>query len=415
MIGRVSILSIGDEILIGQINNTNAQWLASKMTDLGFKVIEIHSIADSDEAILEAIGRANSISDLVLVTGGLGPTKDDITKASICKYFESELVMNQPVLDHVRMFFEKRGRQMTETNEKQALVPHNCEVVFNHQGTAPGLHLIKDSTHFLFMPGVPFEMKHLMESWGFNYFSENISHETNFKKTVLTHGVGESFLAELIKDWEESLPSDVKLAYLPSPGVVRLRLSRMSTDITQSELMVNQLFNRLEDIIPGLIFGEGEETMEIAVSKLLLSKSKTISTAESCTGGSVASMITSIPGSSKYFKGSVVAYSNEVKINILGVDSLLIDNHGAVSREVVESMALNACRNFNTDYALAVSGIAGPDGGTESKPVGTVWIALASGYGVESKKFLFGDNRERNIKLSSIAALNMLRLALIKS
>lgn len=412
---KVHIISIGDEILIGQINNTNASWMAGILNLNGFETLGIYSIGDNDKAIKDALDYSIQKADLVLVTGGLGPTKDDITKNVVAHYLDSELIIHEETLAHVSNFFAKRGKELTELNRRQALIPDKCFPIFNKVGTAPGMYFVKEDTHFVFMPGVPFEMKFIMENWVIPKMTEILNTKKIYQKTILTHGIGESFLAELISEWENNLPEFIKLAYLPSPGKVRLRLRATGGDRNKLESAVELQINKLRDIIDADIFGYEDDKMEAVVGNLLLAKNQTLCTAESCTGGYIAHLLTEIPGSSKYFRGSVVSYSNESKNKVLHVPNSLIDNFGAVSEEVVKAMAVSARKIFNTDFAIATSGIAGPDGGTDEKPVGTVWIALDSEKGCVAKKFQFGDHRLRNINMSSSAALNLLRLELIKS
>lgn len=407
---RAEVLTIGDEILIGQIVNTNAAWMAQQMNLAGFSVVHMSTVADDGAAIKRAIDQAFDRSDIVLMTGGLGPTKDDITKKALAAYFGSRLVVNEEALRHVRAFFAARGYELTQTNYQQAEVPESCKVLKNSQGTAPGMLFEKEDKILVSMPGVPFEMKHLMTEEVIPSLSVKFKGQEIIHKTIMTHGMGESHLADRIKDWEEGLPGHIKLAYLPRPGVVRLRMSAAGDDRKSLEAEMDRQAENLRKIIPELIFGYDDESLEKAVGKLLKEKRLTVSTAESCTGGAIASRITSVAGSSEYFKGSVVAYDNAVKKSVLNVSENDLEREGAVSRPVVEQMAAGARPLLKTDFAIATSGIAGPAGGTEDKPVGTVWIAVASDKEVRSKKFRFGNNRERNIELSVLSALNMLRV-----
>lgn len=409
----VDIISIGDELLIGQVQNTNASWMANELSAVSIPVNRIIVIADDREEILNTLANSNKSSKLVLVTGGLGPTKDDLTKATICDYFDSKLVLNKAVEEYVKAFFAKRGRSFTESNRLQAMVPDNCEVIKNKQGTAPIMHFEKQGTHFVFMPGVPFEMKFAMKDWVLPFATNYCKVKAKAKKTVLTSGMGESFLAERIGDWENNLPANTALAYLPSPGRVRLRITVVDDFMEQAQIQLQKHIDDLKQIIPELIYGYDDDLLEAVVGKMLVDKSKTIATAESCTGGMIAEKITSIPGSSHYFKGSVVAYANEIKANILAVDSRVIEEKGAVSKEVAVAMAKGVRKLMNTDIAVATTGIAGPDGGTDEKPVGTVWIALASEDEVFAKKYNFGDQRERNILWAVQTALNRVRKHLL--
>ena len=406
------IINIGDELLIGQVINTNASWLAGKLNSIGIKVRQITAISDSADHITNAIDEAFVHSDLVILTGGLGPTKDDITKYTLAAYFNSPLVMHEPTLQHVEHFFIQRGRKITELNRKQAEIPACCEPLPNSNGTAPGMWFEKDSKILISVPGVPYEMKALCEDHILPRLAAMINGDVIIHKTVLTHGIGESFLADLIAAWEDNLPSNLRLAYLPQPGIVRLRLTATGNHKSGLEEMLANQIEQLKKIIPDVIFGYDSDTLEQVTGGLLKQSGTTLCTAESCTGGYLAHMITKVPGSSGYFMGSSITYSNELKISLLGVNPGLLDLHGAVSREVVEAMAVSAKEKLQATYALATSGIAGPTGGTPDKPVGTVWIALAGPKGVESRHFLFGSHRERNIHITALAALNLLRITL---
>jgi nicotinamide-nucleotide amidase len=412
---RAEILTIGDEILIGQIVNTNAAWMAQQMNLAGYSVVHMTTVSDDGLAITRAIDQAFDRSDIVLMTGGLGPTKDDITKKTLSEYFSSPLVVNEEALKHVRAFFAARGYELTETNDYQAEVPEVCKVLKNNHGTAPGMLFENDGKALVSMPGVPLEMKNLMKDKVIPYLSQKFKGKEILHKTIMTHGMGESHLSDRIRAWEEALPEHVKLAYLPRPGVVRLRLSAAGDDRKILEAEIEEQVRRLGVLIPELIFGFDDEPFEKAIGELLKKNHLTLSTAESCTGGSIASRITSVPGSSEYFKGSVVAYENSVKKTLLNVSEKDLESEGAVSEAVVEQMATGVRNLLKTDFAIATSGIAGPDGGTDEKPVGTVWIAVASEKEVRSQKFQFGNNRERNIERSVLSGFNMLRLMLLES
>jgi nicotinamide-nucleotide amidase len=410
---KVVIVSIGDEILIGQINNTNAVWMAEKLNASGFSTVEITTISDDAGAILSTLERVGKIADLVVVTGGLGPTKDDLTKQTICRFFGSRLVLNEEILEHVRRFFAQRNKELTELNRRQAEVPDNCTPIHNELGTAPGMYFEKEGVHYVFMPGVPFEMKYIMESWVIPEMSRRLEPETIVQKTVLTHGLGESFLAERIAEWENALPPHIKLAYLPSPGRVRLRLRAIDSDRDKLQKEIDKEIEKLKEIIPELIYGYDDDRMEEIIGVMLREKGETLATAESCTGGYIAHKITEIPGSSDYFLGSVVAYSNEIKRDVLGVSEKDLEDYGAVSEPVIRQMAEGVRRKFGADYALATSGIAGPGGGTPEKPVGTIWIALATPHKTIAKRYQFGEHRIRNINFSFQTAVNMLRMELL--
>jgi nicotinamide-nucleotide amidase len=402
------LISIGDELLIGQVINTNAAWMADQLNSTGIDIKQITSVSDKQDEILRALHEATGRADVILITGGLGPTKDDITKQVLCDFFNTHLITDQVVLSNVEAFFAKRGVRLNELNRQQALVPAGCIVISNPVGTAPGLAFEKKNKLYVAMPGVPYEMKGTMESWVLPRLRDYQKDFHIVHRTVLTQGIGESFLADIIEDWENNLPSNIKLAYLPSPGIVRLRLTARGNDKTNLEEQLNEGISDLKKIIPGYFWGLDNDKLESVIGKLLRELNFKLATAESCTGGYIAHRITSIPGSSDYFKGSVVAYDNRVKENLLKVNSAMIIKHGAVSREVAEQMAAGVRKLLQADYSISVTGIAGPDGGTLEKPVGTVWIAIASSDETISKKFQFGDERERNIIRSANAALGML-------
>ena len=409
------IITIGDELLIGQTIDTNGSWIGEKLNSIGLQVSHITSIQDKREQILNALKLASERSNLVIVTGGLGPTNDDITKHTLCEYFESDLTLNTDILKKIEDYFKSKNLEMLKVNKDQALLPHNCLVLENIRGTASGMWFEKKGVVYISLPGVPYEMKGIMNENGLSRIIERFSKGKVVNKTVKTHGLGESYLAEIIKKWEQDLVEDnVSLAYLPSPGIVKLRLTAIGEN---EQLLLDKIENYIDQLIqliPDYIFGFENDSLESVVGDLLRNKQQTLSLAESCTGGNISKMITSVSGCSDYFKGSVIAYSNEIKHRMLLVENEKIEFYGAVSREVVEQMALGLTKKFNTDYGLATSGIAGPTGGTKEKPVGTVWIAVANAEKVISKKFNFGNSRERNITISSLAALNMLRLELLK-
>ncbi|MDD5570623.1 MAG: competence/damage-inducible protein A [Bacteroidales bacterium] len=409
------IISIGDEILIGQVVNTNSAWLAEQLNLLGIKIAQITVVADIPANIIKSLDDASIRADLILITGGLGPTKDDRTKQTLCKYFNTKLVLNNDVYEDIEKFFAIRGIPITELNRKQAEVPENCKIFRNKTGTAPGMWFEKNGKVFVSMPGVPFEMKEMMRKYVLAEITNHFKTEAIFHKTILTQGKGESFLSDLIEEWETNLPDFIKLAYLPSPGIVRLRLSAYGKEKSKLISEVEKQVEKLKNIIPEFIYGYDNETLEEIVGNLLKSKNKTLSIAESCTGGYISHKITGISGSSDYFAGAVICYSNDVKINELGVSPVNIEKQGAVSEEVVIEMAKGVKEKLKTDYAVATSGIAGPTGGTDKKPIGTTWIAIASPHNVFAQKFLFGNNRERNIQRASITALNMLRKEILKN
>lgn len=402
------IITIGDELLIGQVIDTNSAWMAEQLNVIGIKVHQITSISDDQQHILTTLKEASERAQLILITGGLGPTKDDITKQTLCNFFDTSLVFSETAYANVEKLFSARGVAVTELNRLQAMVPANCRVVSNPNGTAPCMWFEKNGCIYISMPGVPFEMKAIMEEEIIPQLLNKLN-RVIIHRTILTEGVGESHLASLIEPWEDSLPSFVKLAYLPQPGMVRLRLTAYGTDRKVLQDAVSKAEKELYPYAGNFIFGFDNDTMESVVGQLLRSKGMTLSTAESCTGGTIAQLITSIAGSSDYFKGSIVAYSNEIKEQFLGVPHKVIEEYGAVSEQTVIAMAEGIRNYFATDFAIAVSGIAGPGGGTAEKPVGTTWIAIATPNETIARKFLLGDHRGRNIRKASMAALNMLR------
>ncbi len=410
---NAELITIGDEILIGQIVDTNSAWIAENLNLIGIRVCRIVSIPDSRQIIQNAIGEAFNNADIVILTGGLGPTNDDITKSTLTEYFKGKLIIHKPTLEHLSSMFRTRGLDLTELNRKQAEVPDCCIVLQNRLGTAPGMWFGKEEKILISLPGVPFEMIGLMENEVLPRLSKLITNQIVVHRTIQTFGLPESYLAEKLTDWENQLPRSIKLAYLPSPTSIRLRLSAFGDKEINLTDLIDCEVRKLYQIIPSYIYGEGEVALQEIVGQLLKAKSATLSTAESCTGGTIAHLITQVPGSSAYFKGSIVAYSNEVKEEILGIDPEIIKQYGAVSKPVVEAMANAVKKKLKTDYSIAVSGIAGPDGGSPEKPVGTVWIAVASNKSLFSRELKFSNDRTRNIIRSSVTALNMLRLMLI--
>ena len=405
---NAEIITIGDELLIGQVVDTNSAWMAEQLNLIGIRVVQITSISDQRKHILTTLKEASSRADIILISGGLGPTRDDITKTTLCEYFNTKPVFNQDAYENIVRLFGSRGFVITPLNCAQAEVPESCTPLLNVNGTAPGMWFEKDGIIYVSMPGVPFEMKGLMTTHVLPRLSK-LSSTGIVHRTILTQGVGESFLAAKIEDCETSLPDYIKLAYLQQPGIVRLRLTASGPDRTLLEKEINERVTKLYGLIPEYIFGEGDETLEMVVSKLLKAHGFTLATAESCTGGYIAHLITSIPGSSAFFKGSVVAYANEIKEHLLGVTPDTLARYGAVSQETVFEMAAGIIRHLKVDCAVAVSGIAGPDGGTPDKQVGTTWISVLSPKGAETKMFTFGEHRGRNIRRAALAALDMLR------
>jgi len=407
---KAAIVTIGDEILIGQIVDTNSGFIAKSLDRIGVEIYEMLSISDSREHILNTFSKLQNKVDIVIITGGLGPTKDDITKKTFCDYFEDELVVDTAVLAHVTQLIEGfYKRAITQINKDQALVPSKCIVLHNQVGTAPGLWMKKENTVFVSLPGVPFEMKYLIENEIIPKVVRDYQRPYILHKTILTYGRGESAVAEQIEDWENNLPEFIKLAYLPAPGRVRLRLSARGTDRELMEKAIEENVVSLSKIIGDIIVGfEDDETLETVVGKILTQQERTISTAESCTGGSIAQLLSSVPGASNYFKGSIVAYSTEVKQNVLGVSKNLIEEHSVVSAEVAKAMALDVKTLLKTDFAIATTGNAGPSKGEADADVGTVFIALATPNEVLVEMFNFGQPREKVIDRASVKGLEML-------
>ncbi len=401
------IITIGDELLIGQVVDTNSAWMGQRLNEIGVKVKQITSVSDDKDHIVKALKEAEQRADVILITGGLGPTKDDITKVTLANYFNSEMIMNEEALENVKSIFKKYNRPVLEVNVKQALVPAKCKVLINKQGTAPAMYFNENQKHYFSMPGVPFEMKYIMQEYVIPTLAEMnegiiIKHES-----INTAGIGESFLAEQIEKIEEQLPSNIKLAYLPKLGTVRLRLTGyFKNESEQSELLKYKtaIINEIKENV----VAEEDISLEESVLRKLIAANKTLSTAESCTGGYIGHLMTSIAGSSAAYEGGVISYSYDLKKYTLGVKEETLSTFGAVSKETVEEMVLGALEHFKTDYAIACSGIAGPGGGTEDKPVGTVWIAVASNNKVYSRKFQFGNQRLQNIERTAIQALWML-------
>lgn len=418
---RAGILTIGDEILIGQITNTNSVWIAQQLNLIGLQVTYMTTVSDDDVEITKALKETSDRVDFVFITGGLGPTKDDITKKTLANFFETELILDEAVLKDVRSFFVKRGREISQINKDQALIPKGCRVIKNKSGTAPGMWMTKNNVHFIAMPGVPYEMKGMMLAEILPAITSEFKLPHLYHKTVLTQGIGESTLAELIEKWEDSLAvKHIKLAYLPQPGMVRLRLSTNGDNKALLEKTVEEEIKKLVAHIQEYVFGYenyGEEmpSIEKVTSELLRERKQTLSIAESCTGGYVSSLFTAIPGSSDVFKGSVVPYNNVAKHELLKVDNSVFETVGAVSKECVIALAENAITKFHSDFSIAVSGVAGPSGGTPEKPVGFVWIAVSNGKKTLAKSFQFGDDRQRNIVMTASAAINFLRKFILKN
>ncbi|MFM2370110.1 MAG: hypothetical protein RL619_2431 [Bacteroidota bacterium] len=414
---KATIVTIGDEILIGQIVDTNSGFIAKSLDKIGIEINEMISISDDKKHILDTFEKLQNTVDLVIITGGLGPTKDDVTKKTFCDYFGDELIVDHKVLAHVTHLIEGfYKRTITQINKDQALVPSKCTVLHNQVGTAPGMWMKKENTVFISLPGVPFEMKYLVEHEIIPKVVREYKRPYIIHKTILTYGQGESMVAERIEEWENNLPEFIKLAYLPAPGSVRLRLSARGTDKEKLEASIEENVKSLDAIIHDIIVGfDDDETLEVVIGKILKKQHKTISTAESCTGGKIAEVLTSVSGSSKYFKGSVVSYATEVKINVLGISESLIKEHSVVSSEVVSAMALSVQKMMKTDYAIATTGNAGPLKGDSDAEVGSVFIALATPTEVIVEEFNFGQPREKVIDRAVIKSLELLQKEILKN
>ncbi len=408
------IISIGDELLIGQTINTNAGWIGRELALNGIRCTRVRTIGDDKAEILDSL--ASTRSDVILITGGLGPTKDDITKHTLCEFFGTRLVRNSEVEERIAEMFTSMGREPLEENLSQADLPEKCTVIPNLRGTASGMWFDLGTDRVtVSMPGVPYEMQAMMRNMILPMLLDRFHPPTIIHRTILTTGLGESQLAKRIADWEDGLEADrIKLAYLPSPGLVKLRLSKYANeDAAAAAESVDRKVNELRSLIPSLIFGEGEDRLEKVVGRALKERGHTLSLAESCTGGRISSLITSVPGSSAYYTGGVVSYANAVKMEELGIPADMLRLEGAVSKAVVEKMAIGVRSALRTDWSIATSGIAGPDGGTADRPVGTVWMAVAGPQGVISVVGHFSGTRDLVIERSSLAALNMLRKALL--
>lgn len=407
---NASIITIGDELLIGQTIDTNSAFIAQELNKIGVWVMRRVAVADSHEAILNTLSDEAKQADIIIITGGLGPTADDITKPALCDYFNTELREDEAATENVKTIFQKSGRPLTERNLSQGLVPANCIVLPNARGTAPGMYFQNDGVSYFSLPGVPHEMRGLLHSGVVPKIKETFPLPAVVHRTLLTAGIGESFLADRIQDFENALPGPIKLAYLPAYGMVRLRLTGRSENKEAIQQEVAKNFEELKSLVNEWLVADEDISIQEAVVKLLKERKQTVATAESCTGGAIAQLITSIAGASAVYNGTVVSYSNEVKENILGVGKETLQQYGAVSEQTVTEMAGSVCRLMKTDYALATSGIMGPDGGSEEKPVGTVWIAVAHKNGkVKAQKMAFRFDRFRNIELTTHTAFNMLR------
>ena len=411
-----SIITIGDELLIGQVIDTNSAWIAGELNQIGILLKHRIAVGDNREDILEALETEGNKSKIVIITGGLGPTADDITKPVLCEYFGGKMIVHEPTLSHIRTIFEKvLKRPMIERNQKQAEVPDVCKVLMNEQGTAPGMLFEKNGVWYISLPGVPHEMKWLMQEKVLPLLSEKFSGGVVVHRTLLTAGLGESFLAEMIQNIELSLPAHIKLAYLPNYGMVRLRLSGWGNDINSLTEEILTFFNLLKERVKDYLIIDEDIPLERAIGKLLVAQKATVATAESCTGGYIAHLLTSHAGASAFFKGSVICYDNEIKKQLLGVTEACLQQFGAVSSPTVEQMATAVRDLLQVDYALAVSGIMGPDGGSPEKPLGLVWVAIAGPKGVKTQELRFRFTRKRNIELTAAHTLRLLHAAIVEN
>jgi len=407
---NASIVTIGDELLIGQVIDTNSSWIAQQLNKIGVAVKRRIAVGDSYEEIVQILGEESKNSDIILLTGGLGPTSDDITKTVLNDYFGGKMVVNEEALANVKYLFEKVfKRPISAVNLMQAEVPDVCDIIQNKRGSAPGMVFYKGNTIYISMPGVPYEMKGIMEDAVIPLLKEEFQLPVIVHRTMLTAGIGESALAEIIKDFEDVLPSEIKLAYLPTYGMVRLRLSTSGFDKIAVEKKIAHYFDELKILAKDYLVTDADEPMQVVIGKILKEKNKTVSTAESCTGGYIAHLLTTVPGSSKYYEGSIVSYSYNVKETLLDVHENTLNTFGAVSEQTVKEMLQGLLEKLNTDYGIAISGIMGPDGGTEDKPVGTVWMAVGNKENHQTQKINLRFNRERNIEVTGMMALNFLR------
>ncbi len=407
---QCEIITIGDEILIGQIVDTNSSWLGRTLNSEGIDIHQVRSIRDEPEDIHNALDDLHELTELVVLTGGLGPTRDDKTKASLASYFGVELVHHPDVEAHIESIFARFNRNVNKLNRSQAWLPANCTPLFNEKGTAPGMLFQNHNRWYVSLPGVPYEMKHLIEDKMLPLLKKKVTiNKVLVHRTLLTQGVPESILAEKLEAFEDALPQHLSLAYLPSPGRVRLRITGRGPKNSGIETLLDENFDVLKEALQSIVYGEGDDEMEEIVGKALRNAGQTVGVAESCTGGYISHLLTRVPGSSDYFKGSLLTYSNDLKQSILDVSESDLISHGAVSKPVVEQMAFKAAEVLGTNYALSTSGIAGPGGGSPEKPVGLVWIGLAGPNGVKSAQFQFNGDRERIIRKTALTALDMLR------
>jgi nicotinamide-nucleotide amidase len=411
---NVIVISIGDELLIGQTVNTNASWIGQEISKIGGNILEGLTISDKAQEILTTVEYSINKADVIIITGGLGPTKDDITKHTLASYFDTELEIHQPTLDKITAYFSMRKRPMLESNIQQAALPKDCAILSNNYGTAAGMWFEKNGKIVISLPGVPYEMKGIMSEEVFPRMKERFQLNSMYHKTILTQGIGESFLAEKLVDWENRVRAEgFGLAYLPSPGIVKLRIS--SPNGEQDKAIIEDYLSEVKNTLPEAVFGYENETLPEIIGKLLRENNLKIGTVESCTSGLLANQIVSVSGASDYFEGSLLTYSYKLKKEILEISNSTLVENGAVSEIVALEMAESGLKKLDVDICLSTTGIAGPLGGTEDKPIGLVWIGLATKNGVKARKFHFGDNRERNIQMTVLSALNWLRYELITS
>ncbi|MFT4855131.1 MAG: nicotinamide-nucleotide amidase [Algoriphagus sp.] len=411
---RAEIIAIGDELLYGQIVDTNSHWISQELDLMGVKVVRKTTVGDDRKDVLAAFESAEKRADIVLITGGLGPTKDDLTKPLLAEFFGCDIIEFPEAVKAVSEYFTRRGREMTPLNILQGHLPVCCTYIPNEVGTAPGMWFERNSTFWMSMPGVPHEMKKLMKDFVLPKLPEIFPLPVIHHKVIKTVGIGESWLADLISNWETALPSSIRLAYLPSLGHVKLRLTGFGNSKEELEKAIDEQIDAVMPLIGKYVYGFNTETLETAIAKLLKAEKKTIALAESCSGGYVSHLITSVPGSSTYYQGGIIPYHNQFKNKILGVRNETLIRFGAVSEETVREMATGVLKLFNSDFGLASSGIAGPNGGTDEKPVGTIWIACAMSGRVETKKLQLTQDRILNIQLTGVAVLNMLRICISK-
>ena len=414
---KATIVTIGDEILIGQIIDTNSGYIAKALDKIGVQTHELLSISDDKQHILETFASLQNKVDFVIITGGLGPTKDDITKHTFCEYFNDTLVINKEVESHVIELIESvMKRPASQMNKDQALVPSRCEILFNQVGTAPGMWMKKENTVFISLPGVPYEMKYIVENEIVPKIVKEYKRPYILHKTIMTYGQGESLVAERIEDWENNLPEFIKLAYLPAPGRVRLRLTARGTEREILEKAINENVTSLAKIIGDIIVGfDEDETIEVVLGRLLTQQGKTISTAESCTGGKISQVFTAVSGSSNYVRGSVVSYATDTKVSVLGVSQQTIDEFSVVSSQVAKEMAIGVQKLMKSDYAIATTGNAGPSKGDADATIGTVFIALATPNEVFVEEFNFGQPREKVIDRAVNKAFEILQKEILKN